>query len=99
MSSRDARPVFLSRRKIRELPASTYFLDIANFCNEKLKQFNFYAEHPTLHSRLKSLTFEELAKNPEIEAREIYDYLKWDIPSNLHKWIQNNTKETSGLLK
>jgi len=98
LNSRDARPVFLSRRKAHELPASTYYLNIARYCSEKLKQYNFYAEHYELHSRLKSLKFEELAVIPEIEARKIYDYLKWEIPANLHSWIGNNTRENSGLL-
>ena len=98
MLFRDARPDFLSRRKARELPPSTYYLNIANYCREKLKQYQFYTENPALHSRLKSLTFEELAGNPEIDAKLIYEYIKWDIPANLHTWIQNNTHKSSGLV-
>jgi hypothetical protein len=94
---RDARPVFLSRRKAGELPPSTYYLNIETYCSEKLKQYEFYTENLSLHSRLNSLTFEELAENPEIEAKSIYEYIKWDIPVNLHTWIQNNTHKSSGL--
>jgi hypothetical protein len=94
---RDARPVFLSRRKAGELPPSKYYLNIATYCSEKLKQYEFYTENLSLHSRLNSLTFEELAENPEIEAKSIYEYIKWDIPANLHTWIQNNTHKSSGL--
>ena len=94
---RDARPVFLSRRKAHELPPSTYYLNIATYCSEKLKQYEFYTKHPALHSRLKSLTFEELAENPEMDAQLIYKFIKWNIPANLHTWIQNNTHKSSGL--
>ena len=93
---RDARPVFLSRMKAHEFPPSTYYLNIARYCSEKLKQYEFSSEHLALNSRLKLVTFEELAENPEIQARKIYEYLNWNIPANLHTWIQNNTQQNLG---
>jgi hypothetical protein len=91
---RDARPVFLSRRNANELPA--YYLDIADYCSAKLEQFNFFIQNPALHHRLKFQTFEDLAKEPETVAKKIYDFIKWEIPANLHSWIHKNTRETSG---
>ncbi|CBY10836.1 unnamed protein product [Oikopleura dioica] len=93
---RDARPVYLSRKKADELGEPTYYLNIARYCSLKLNQFNIYAENLSLHSRLKSVKFEEIAENPEIEANIIYEYLKWDVPANLHSWIEKNTQTTSG---
>ena len=91
---RDARPVFLSRRNANELP--TYYLSIADYCSTKLEHHNFYVQNPALHHRLKVQTFEDLASNPETVAKEIYDFIKWDIPANLHSWIRKNTRKNSG---
>ena len=61
-----------------------------------LEQFNFFIQNLALHHRLKFQTFEDLAKKPETVAKKIYEFLKWEIPANLHSWIHKNTRETSG---
>jgi len=45
------------------------------------------------------VTFENVAEKPKTEARNIYDFLKWDLSENLLKWIEKNTQNDKGKAK
>lgn len=93
---RDARPVFLSRVEANGIGDGNYFINIANYCTEKLRQWDFFYQHLNLGSKLKTVTFESLAERPEIEAGDIYDFLKWEFSKKLVNWIQKNTQDEKG---
>ena len=91
---RDARPVYLSRKALGKI--ENYFESIENYCTEKSKLKKFYDENPQLHENLHQLKFEDLAENPVVQFRNIYDFLHWDYPGEVEAWIRKNTKESSG---
>ena len=93
---RDARPVYLSRVEANGLGDGNYLINIANYCTEKLRQWDYFSQHQNLGSKLKTVTFESLAEKPKIEAGEIYDFLKWKFSKKMEIWIEKNTQNDKG---
>ena len=93
---RDARPVYVSRVEANGLGDGNYLMNIANYCTEKLRQWDYASEHLNLGSKLKTVTFESLAERPKIETEDIYDFLKWEFSNKLENWIEKNTQNDKG---
>ena len=90
----DPRPVYLSRLKISA--AQSLFYSIRLFCEQKLKQFEFFKNNSHYQSRLKIVKFEEFALNPKEEAKKIYDFLKLKFPIFVENWLEENTIGSDG---
>ena len=54
---RDARPVYLSRVEANGLGDGNYLMNIANYCTEKLRQWDFFYQHLKFGSKLKNSDF------------------------------------------